>query len=143
MKTDFINKINGATTMNDILFYCYSQENYKKSCLKRAYPEISYKELLKKIKEFDYFAIDPTLALIDNIPFLREYNLEKVIANKHKLNNINLDEEALKDAEGVLYKVDFLLREKLITESDINAEDIDFITKISNIILKEESVKED
>jgi hypothetical protein len=125
--------------MYDVLFYCYSQEHYKRSCLKRAYPDMTHYELLKKIKNFDYFAIDPTLALVDNIPFLREYDLEKVIINKHKLNNIYLEDDALKDAEGILNKVDFLLREKLIQDSEIKAEDIDFITKLTNILSKEET----
>ena len=101
---------------------------------------MNHKELIKKIKNFDFFTIDPTLALVDNIPFLREYNLEKVIVNKHRLNNLNIDEADLKDPETLLNKVDFLLREKLISESDMKAEDIDFITKLNNIISKEETL---
>lgn len=139
LKSNFLVKVKDSITMYDVLFYCYSQEHYKRSCLKRAYPDMTHYELLKKIKNFDYFAIDPTLALVDNIPFLREYDLEKVIINKHKLNNINLEDDALKDAEGILNKVDFLLREKLIQDSEIKAEDIDFITKLSNILSKEET----
>lgn len=139
LKSNFLAKVKDSITMYDVLFYCYSQEYYKRSCLKRAYPDMTHYELLKKIKKFDYFAIDPTLALVDNIPFLRDYDLEKVIINKHKLNNINLEDDALKDAEGILNKVDFLLREKLIQDSEIKAEDIDFITKLSNILSKEET----
>ena len=138
-KANFISIVRDSITMYNVLFYCYSQEHYKRSCLKRAYPDITYYELLKKIKKFDYFAIDPTLALVDNIPFLREYDLEKVIINKYKLNNINLENDVLKDAEGLLNKVYFLLREKLIQESEIKAEDIDFMTKVSNILSKEET----
>ena len=140
VKQGFVDVVKDSVTMYDVLFFCYSQEHYKRECLNRAYPNMNHKELIKKIKNFDFFTIDPTLALVDNIPFLREYNLEKVIVNKHRLNNLNIDEADLKDPETLLNKVDFLLREKLISESDMKAEDIDFITKLNNIISKEETL---
>lgn len=139
VKQGFVDVVKDSVTMYDVLFFCYSQEHYKRQCLNRAFPNMNHKELIKKIKSFDFFTIDPTLALIDNIPFLREYNLEQVIINKHRLNNIKIEEADLKDAETMLEKVNFLLREKIVAESDMKAEEIDFITKLNAIVTKEET----
>lgn len=139
VKQGFVDVVKDSVTMYDVLFFCYSQEHYKRQCLNRAFPNMNHKELIKKIKSFDFFTIDPTLALIDNIPFLREYNLEQVIINKHRLNNIKIEEADLKDAETMLEKVNFLLREKIVSESDMKAEEIDFITKLNAIVTKEET----
>ena len=39
----------------------------------------------------------------------------------------------------MLEKVNFLLREKIVSESDMKAEEIDFITKLNAIVTKEET----
>lgn len=137
--------INEQTSVKDVLYIYYTNDYFKKKHINLAYEDkIPYKELDQKCHEFDSFAIDPTHDLLNNIQIYKDLDLEKVIITKHRLNNINIiaDDLAAEGASQLLDKVNILLRDKIIKDSNVSAEDIYFVIKANAIFQKENPVKE-
>ena len=94
--------------------------------------------------EFDEFASNPTNIIINGINTFEETDVASVIANKYRLENINLeladlDEDSL---EALKNKIDFVFRVHKIENSNLSVEKIWFIVQTDKIVEKEEKDKE-
>jgi hypothetical protein len=137
--------INEQTTVKDVLYIYYTNDYYKKKCINLAYENKgSYKNFEEKCIAFDSFAIDPTHDLLNSVQIYKDLDLKKVIVTKHRLNNINItiDDLEYEEAKNLLDKVNLLLRDKIILQSNVTAEDIYFVAKKNAIFQKEGISKE-
>jgi hypothetical protein len=137
--------INEQTNVKEILYIYYTNDYYKKKCINLAYENKgSYKNFEEKCIAFDSFAIDPTHDLLNSVQIYKDLDLKKVIVTKHRLNNINItiDDLEYEEAKNLLDKVNLLLRDKIILQSNVTAEDIYFVAKKNAIFQKEGISKE-
>ena len=105
---------------------------------------IPYHIIKSKQKEFDRYVLNPTHDLINTIPVFKEYDIKNIIVTKYRLNNLNISNDELDfDTIGdLISRVELLLRDKRIKESDITAQDISIIVRMHNVLKKENLIEE-
>lgn len=123
-------------TVSDLLNLYYSFDYFKKLAIRDAFNIKSYDEIVKYSNEFDDFAKNPTNIIMPGVLVFDESNIERVIANKYRLNNINISEEdlAANNLDLLNNKISMILRINSINNSSTTLEKIWFITKVEKII---------
>jgi len=125
-------------TISDLLNLYYSFDYFKKLSIKNSFNIKSYDEIVKYSNEFDTFAKNPTNIVMPGVLVFDEGNIERVIANKYRLNNINISEEdlAANNLDLLNNKISMILRINSINNSNTTIEKIWFITQVEKIITK-------
>ena len=134
-----IANLNKNITVSDVLNLYYSFDNFKKKAIQKAFELKSYDEITQYSNNFDLYAIDSTNVIIAGIPVFDIVNLPRVIANKYRLCNINVNETDLEEdnLNSLLNKITLILRIKQIEESSTSVEKIWFMTWVEKMIEKE------
>lgn len=127
--------LSSSLTISELLHLYYSFDYFKKMAIKRAFNITSYDDIIKYSEDLDSFAINPTNIIINGIPVFEEGNIDKIIINKYRLDNINLTEESLNpdDLDTLLDKIQFLLRINEIEKSTTTVEKIWFMAQVEKI----------
>ena len=117
----------------------YSFDHFKKMSIQKAFEINSYDEIMEYSNSFDLYAIDSTNVIITGIPVFEETNLPRVISNKYRLCNINVNENDLEEdnLKSLLNKITLILRINKIEESSTTIEKIWFMTWVEKMISKE------
>jgi hypothetical protein len=144
-KDKVLSMLNSSLTIFDLLHLYYSFDYFKKMVIKKVFNITTYDEITKYSDNFDLFAMNPTNIIINGVAVFEENNLAKVIINKYRLDNINLNEENLNpdDLKPLLDKVELLLRIKVIEESSTTVEKIWFMAQVEKIDKAEEKKAEE
>ena len=139
-KEKVISVLNGSMTVPELLNLYYSFEYFKKEAIKRVYAITSYDEILKYHEEFNLFAKNPNNIVITGISIFEDSSISKVIMNKYRLYNINLDEDILNpdNLSVLLDKINLVLRVNIIENSETTIEKIWFMTQVEKFNKKEE-----
>lgn len=132
--------LNPNMTISEVLDLYYSFDYYKKETIQNVYNLTTYDDVIEKSNLFDEFAKDPTNIIARGLSIFEENNIPRIIANKYKLNNIQINEEDIvKDNISTLNnKIELIERINKIENSDLSVDKIWFLVK-SNEILKEET----
>lgn len=128
--------LNSSMTASDLLNLYFSYDYFKKNILKQIFNLSTYDEIIESCSEFDEFAINPRNIITNSIYIFEDSGIDKVIINKYRLNNINLNVDMLdpNNLTELLNKIDFLLRIDIIDKSEITVEKIWFIVKSQKVI---------
>ena len=148
-KLKFENKIitlknESLLLISDVVRLYYSYNFFKKETFKKVFNLETYNEIVDMCNEFDDFASNPSNIIINGINTFEETDVANIIANKYRLENINLeladlDEDSL---EALKNKIDFVFRVNKIENSNLSVEKIWFIVQTDKIVEKEEKEKE-
>ncbi|NLL01814.1 MAG: hypothetical protein GX265_02200 [Mollicutes bacterium] len=127
-----IPQISESFAVADLLHLYYSYDYYKKSAIKIAYDIDNYDEIVKYSDSFDLFAMNPTNVIVCSAALFDLANIARVIINKYRLLNININEEDLneEDLSVFLDKLKMILRIKEIDSSSTSVEKIWFMTQV-------------
>ena len=130
---------NKNITISDLLNLYYSFDYFKKIAIQKAYDIKSYDEIIEYSNNFDLYAIDSTNIIIAGIPVFEESNLPRIIANKYRLCNININETDLDEGnlKSLLNKITLILRIHNVEESTTSIEKIWFMTMVEKMVAKE------
>ena len=130
---------NKDITISDVLNLYYSFDYFKKIAIQKAYETNNYDEIIKYSNSFDLYAIDSTNVIFSGIPVFEEKNLPRIISNKYRLCNINVNENDLEEdnLKSLLNKVTMILRINKVEESSTTIEKIWFMTWVEKMIAKE------
>ena len=131
--------INTDMTVLDVLHLYYSYDYYKKDAIRRAYELEDYKTIIEYSDEYDFYSMNPNNLIAEGIEIFNQSNVSEVIANKYKLNGINVEpgdvtEENLKT---LLNKVLIILRLNVIENSKLTLDEVWFMVQVSKILDKE------
>lgn len=140
IEVNIINFVNTTTTVSEIANLYYSYDYLKKTVIKRVFNINNYADLTKKCEEFDCFAKNPNHSILDGILIYDDSDLPRIIANRYRLNNINISENELKSVDDIdilLNKIDMLLRIKTIENSSTSIEKIWFMVQVNKIHQKD------
>lgn len=131
--------LNKNITVSDVLMLYYSFDHFKKMSIQKAFATNSYDEIMEYSNSFDLYAIDSTNVIITGIPVFEETNLPRVISNKYRLCNINVNENDLEEEnlKSLLNKITLILRTNKIEQSSSSVEKIWFMTSVEKMISKE------
>lgn len=131
-KDKVLSILNSSLTVPELFHLYYSFDFFKKILIKKVFNIIDNEEIKKISDSFDIFAMNPTNVIVNGLQVFEESNLEKVIVNKYRLENINLSEENLvfDELNPLLEKIKLILRINTIEKSDITIEKIWFIVQI-------------
>lgn len=148
-KLKFENKIitlknESLLLISDVVRLYYSYNFFKKETFKKVFNLETYNEIVEMCKEFDEFASNPTNIIINGINTFEETDVANVIANKYRLENINLELADLDEDNliALINKIDFVFRINKIENSELSIEKIWFIVQTQKIIEKEEKEKQ-
>lgn len=128
-----------SPTMNiyDILHLYYSFSYFKNIAIQRVFELSEYSEISEYSDKFDKFAKDCTNVIITGVPAFEETNIPKIIANKYRLNNLNITEEQLQpeSLQQLLDYISLILRINIINNSEeTSLEKIWFMTQVQKIL---------
>ena len=131
--------LNKNITISDVLMLYYSFDYFKKMSIQKAFETNSYDEIIEYSNSFDLYAIDSTNVIITGIPVFEETNHPRVISNKYRLCNINVNENDLEEdnLKSLLNKINLILRINKIEQSSSSVEKIWFMTFVEKMITKE------
>lgn len=137
--------LNDSLTVSDLLHLYYSFDYFKKMAIQTAFNTTIHEEIVKYSDEFDLFAMNPTNIVVNGVAVFEETNISKIIMNKYRLDNINLNEENLNpdDLETLLNKILFLLRVNEIEKSSTTVEKIWFMAQVEKINLMEKKKEQE
>ncbi len=137
--------LNDSLTVADLLHLYYSFDYFKKMAIQTAFNTTIHEEIVKYSDEFDLFAMNPTNIIINGVAVFDETNITKIIMNKYRLDNINLNEENLNpdDLESLLNKILFLLRVNEIEKSSTTVEKIWFMAQVEKINIAEKKKEQE
>lgn len=132
--------LSDSLTISELLHLYYSFDFFKKQLIKKVFEVKNYEDIIKYSDDFDLFAMNPNNLVISGILLFEESNISKVIMNRYRLYNINLNEDnfTTDDLETVLNKIKFMLRINEIENSQITVEKIWFMVQVEKINLKEQ-----
>lgn len=139
IKYHVLQVLNINMTMSEVLDLYYSFDYFKKLTIQRVYSLNLYNDIIEKSKLFDSFAMNPTNVIVRGLSIFEENNIPRIIANKYKLNNIQINEEDIEgDNISVLNsKIQLIDRINKIEESGATVDQIWFLVKSQNILNKE------
>ena len=94
-----------------------------------------YNDVLAEDKKFKDFAANPNNIVINGIYLYEDSDVPKIITNKYRFENINVQEDELSDnIDALLEKINFALRVNKINHSNLDVEKIWFIKEVNSII---------
>ncbi len=137
--------LNDSLTVSDLLHLYYSFDYFKKKAIQTAFNTTVHEEVAKYSDEFDLFAMNPTNIIINGVAVFEETNITRIIMNKYRLDNINLNEENLNpdELETLLNKILFLLRVNEIEKSSTTVEKIWFMAQVEKINVNEKKKEQE
>lgn len=130
-----LTNINKFSSVKDLLNLYYSFDYFKKGAIKKVFSITEFDELNNYSDKIDEFAINPNNIIVNVIDLFRDEDVSKVISNKYRLNNINLDETSLAKDElnALVEKIDFILRIDTIENSNLDVHKLWFISEVAKI----------
>ena len=130
-------------TISELMYLYYSFDYFKKVAIKKVFEITDYEEVIKYSDDFDLYAMNPTNIVIKNVALFEKNDIDNVIMNKYRLDNINLTEESLgpDELEPLLEKIQFLLRINEIEKSSTTVEKIWFMTQVQKFEVTENKNK--
>ena len=132
-------KKDSSLFVSDIVKLFYSYDSLKRVEIAAAFNLNDYSEIINMCNEFDEFALNPTNVIINGIDVFKNVDVNNIIYNKYRMENINLEEADLdEDNISVLInKIDFINRIYIIENSESSIEKIWFIVQNEKINAKE------
>ncbi len=139
IKTKVLAVLNINMTISEVLDLFYSFDYFKKITIQNVYKLTSYNEIIEKSNLFDEFAMNPTNIIAKGLSIFEENNIPRIIANKYKLNNIQINEEDIVgDNINVLNnKISLIERVNKIENSGVTVVQIWFLVKSQKILNQE------
>ncbi len=136
--------ISSSFTIKDLLNLYYSFDYYKKEAIKNCYEIENHDQLIDFSNEFDMFAKNPNNVIVCSVMSFDETSVAKVIMNKYRLLNINVNEENLfpENTSEFLERVNLVLRINQIKKSKLDVEKIWFMTQVNKLIVKPNEKKD-
>ena len=137
-------QISESFAVADLLHLYYSFDYYKKTAIKKTYEIDNYDEIVKYSDSFDLFAMNPTNVIVCAAALFDLSNIARVIINKYRLLNININEEDLNEDDLTVFldKLKLILRVEEINNSSTSVEKIWFITQVYKFNVSESSPSE-
>ena len=127
--------ISSTTLIDDVLKIYASFNLYRKSTIEKALKLDKYNDVLAEDKKFKDFAANPNNIVINGIYLYEDSDVPKIITNKYRFENINVQEDELSgNIEALLEKINFALRVNKINHSNLDVEKIWFIKEVNSII---------
>ena len=127
--------ISSTTLIDDVLKIYASFNLYRKSTIEKALKLDKYNDVLAEDKKFKDFAANPNNIVINGIYLYEDSDVPKIITNKYRFENINVQEDELSDnIDALLEKINFALRVNKINHSNLDVEKIWFIKEVNSII---------
>lgn len=144
-KDKVLSVLNDSLTVSDLLHLYYSFDYFKKKAIQTTFNTTVHEEIVKYSDEFDLFAMNPTNIVVNGVAVFDETNISKIIMNKYRLDNINLNEENLNpdELETLLNKILFLLRVNEIEKSSTTVEKIWFMAQVEKINIAEKKKEQE
>ncbi len=139
-KDKVLSILTSLLSMAELLHLYYSFDYFKKIAIKKVFRIDSYDEIVKYSEDFDLFAMNPTNIILSSVNVFEKNNINRVIMNKYRLDNININEDSLDpdELEVLLDKVKMLLRINEVENSQTTIEKIWFMVQAEKISLKEQ-----
>lgn len=136
IKSKILSVLNVNMTISEVLDIFYSFDYYKKNIIQKVFELKSYNDVIEKSNLFDDFAMNPTNIISKGLSVFEEVNIPRIIANKYKLNNIQINEEDITADNISILNSKILLIERInkINNSDITVEKIWFLVKSKKIL---------
>ena len=138
-KDKILTYIDNTVTIFDLLQLYYSYNYYKKNAIRKVFRTNNPDDVKDYSSSFDYFAMNPLNIIVNGVLLFEEKQIDKVIVNRYRLENIRLLEEEM-DSESLkllIDKIQFLIRINIIENSSTNFEKIWFISQVEKINKKE------
>jgi len=131
--------LNINMTISEVLDLFYSFDYFKKETIQNVYKLTSYDDIIEKSKVFDEFAMNPTNIIARGLSIFEENNIPRIIANKYKLNNIQINEEDIVGDNITVLNSKIVLIERInkIENSGFTVDQIWFLTKSQKILNEE------
>ena len=131
--------VNADMTVLEIIHLYYSFGYYKKTAIQSAYELETYDSIMEYSNDFDLYSMNPNNLIAEGIEIFNKSDVSEVIANKYKLNSINIEpadisEENLK---SLLNKVLIILRINVINNSKMTLDEIWFMVQVARILEKD------
>lgn len=135
--------LNSSLTIEEVLNLYYSFDYFKKNAIKNSFEITNHDEMVSYSEKFDLFVMNLDNIIIKGVLLFEENDISKVLVNRYRLDEININKEDLEDDNLVALKdkVKFLLRIKTIEESATTLEKIWFMVQVHKIKLREEKPK--
>ena len=139
IKAQISEVLNINMTIAEVLDLYYSFDYFKKLTIQTVYKVNSYNDVIEKSDLFDEFAMNPTNIIARGLSIFEDNNIPRIIANKYKLNNIQINEEDIVgDNISVLNsKISLIERVNNIENSGATVEQIWFLVKSQKILNQE------
>ena len=139
IKAQVTSILNINMTISEVLDLYFSFDYFKKLTIQNVYKLTSYNDIIEKSKIFDEFAMNPTNVIARGLSIFEENNIPRIIANKYKLNNIQINEEDIvgDNIDTLNSKIELIERINKIENSNVTVEQIWFLVKSQNILNKE------
>lgn len=135
-KDKVIANLSSTMSVSELLELYYSFDYFKKLAMQKVYNITDYNIISEYNDRFDAFATNPRNIVMTGVPIFESSDIPKIIANKYRLNNINLDEDDLssENLKPLLNKILLILRTNKIENSSISLEQIWFIVKANKLL---------
>ena len=120
----------------DMLKLASYNYNYFVDLLRKNNPDISVKEIDDKLLELQRFIYDNNSEILNNININDEKEMNKIICEKYKLNNIDLPIEKLdlSEIDNVIEDVEKLIVNFDVERIGINLEDIKYLLDVADTL---------
>ncbi|HHX33609.1 MAG TPA: hypothetical protein GX713_05255 [Mollicutes bacterium] len=136
--------LNNSFSINDFLNLYYSFDYYKKEAIKESYDIETHNQLMEYSDDFDIFAMNPNNVIVCSVMSFDEVSISKVIMNKYRLLNININEENLypENVPELIERINLVLRIKALEESKLDVEKLWFMVQVDKLIIKPNEEKD-
>ena len=129
--------LNPSFTVSNLFNLYYNYNYFKKEAIKRVYRLNTYDDVVDLSNKFDKFFEDETNVIINGVPVFENTNVQRIIANKCRLNNLNISEFDLDDLQNFYNKMMIIIRTGKIKNSSTTIEKIWFMTQVDKILRDE------
>ncbi len=125
-------------TLDDFINLFKSYDFFKKQILRDTFKLKNYTEIVEYNEKFVIFSNNPNNVVVSSIPVFQEFNVIKVIINKYRINNININEDNLRSGgiDNLINNINLLLRSNIIAKSNIKVEQLWFKIEANKILKK-------
>lgn len=136
--------LNNSFSIKDFLNLYYSFDYYKKEAIKESYDIETHNQLMEYSDDFDIFAMNPNNVIVCSVMSFDEVSISKVIMNKYRLLNININEENLypENVPELIERINLVLRIKALEESKLDVEKLWFMVQVDKLIIKPNEKKD-
>ena len=138
IKDTIYNYVTEETNYYDLFKLTTYNFNYFVTLLKRENNDITTEEILAKLDELQKYIYDNYVDIIDNIRISENKELDKIVCDKYKLNDINVtsDNLVLDQIDKYITTVDKAILYYDVEKLNIDIEGIKFILDTENIVKK-------